>query len=717
MFMRLYTICSLFIATLTFAQQKEQLKNVDFKTADVSLSFNVEKKQVTGTVKYTFEVSSKPDTIYIDAHNMQFKDVRVNGKKRTGWAASATALKLFKGYKKGKNTVEFTYTAQPKQTLYFVRFDCPECNNVATPGPNGLPDTDVQIWTQGQGKYTSHWLPSFDDVNEKVVFSLSADYNSDYTVLANGILKDKKANGDKQKWSYQMEKPMSSYLVMLAIGKFDHQTQNAATGTPLEFYYRPEDIAKFGPTYYESKRIFDFFEKEIGVNYPWGIYRQVPVLDFLYAGMENTTSTIFSQDFVVDETGFNDRTYINVNAHELAHQWFGDMVTAESGTHHWLQEGFATYYALLAEQELYGDDHFNHELYQIAERLQQAAKTDTIPVMNEKASTLSFYQKGAWALHVLRENVGHENFKKALKSYLEKYAFTNVTTDEFLSEINKVSDYNTASFKKRWLESGGFEVAEALEILGKNQFMQLYFKVGELSDKRFAEKKPIFMQIMQSDQFYPVKEEVLFQTAKEPFQDKAEIVRLAMSSNDLKLRQAVARTVTTIVPEFEKEYISLLDDPSYITKEIALNVLCKRFPDRQSEFLEKGKGWVGFSDKNLRILWLTLAYSAKDYRPENKADFYSELLQYASPRYESTVRQNALANLIYIGKADPIVWQNLVNATLHHKWQFVKFGKDNIRKLLKKEGYRSLFETMLPQLPEAEKGKLEQLLAEKPAEK
>ena len=706
---------ALFCTTIVFAQaqQPQQLKNVDFKTVDAYLTFNVAQKEVTGKVTYTFEVSSKPDTIYIDARNMQFKDVKVNGKKKTGWAASADALKLFKGYKKGKNTVEFTYTAQPKQTLYFVRFDCPECNNNPTPGSNGIGDSDVQIWTQGQGKYTSYWLPSFDDVNEKVIFNLSVAYDKGYEVMANGVLKSKSVEGNLQRWNYRMDKPMSSYLAMLTVGQFEQQSQSAATGTPLEFWYRPEDAAKFGPTYRDSKRIFDFLEKEIGVNYPWGVYRQVPVLDFLYAGMENTTSTIFSEDFVVDETGFNDRTYINVNAHELAHQWFGDLVTAESGTHHWLQEGFATYYALLAEQELYGEDHFNYQLYDMAERLQQAAKTDTIPVMNEKASTLSFYQKGAWALHVLREAIGHDVFKTAVKNYLEKYAYQNVNTDEFLAEINKVSAYDTASFKKRWLESPGFEVAEAVEILSKNEFMQLYLKLGDLSDKRFEDKKPIFMQVLQSDQFYPVKQEVIFQTAKVPFAEKADLLRYVMKTGDIKLRQAVARTVTTIPAEFEKEYITLLDDESYITRELALNNLCRRFPDRQGEFLDKGSKWIGFNDKNLRILWLTLAYAAKDYHPEKKADFYGELLQYASPRYESSVRQNALANLLYIGKADPIVWQNLVNATLHHKWQFVKFGKDNIRKLLKKEGYRALFETMLPQLPDAERKKLEQLLGEK----
>lgn len=702
-------ILFLLISAVTFAQQT---KDVDFITANAAISFDVPNKKIMGRVTYEFEVKNKPDTIYIDAKNMQFSDVQINGKK-AGWASSATALKLYKGYKKGKNTLVFKYEAQPKQTLYFTGpIDPPSSalNKFGEPIVKLHPE--MQIWTQGQGKYTSHWLPSFDDVNEKVIYNLSVDFQDGWTVLSNGKLYNIIGFELGNVWEYKMEKPMSSYLVMLAIGKFDKQEQLSASGTPLEFYLRPEDSNKFGPTYRYSKQMFDFLEQEIGVKYPWGIYRQVPVLDFLYAGMENTTSTIFAQDFVVDETGFNDRTYINVNAHELAHQWFGDLITAESSKHHWLQEGFATYYALLAEQHLYGDDHFYYELYQMAERLQQAAKTDSIPVLNEKASSLTFYQKGAWALHVLREGVGHEAFRAAVKNYLEKYAYKNVDTDDFLAEINKVSTYDTNAWRKRWLEKGGFEVSEAVELLNKNKFMQLYFKLGDLSDKRFEEKKPIFMQILQSDQFYPVKEEVLFQMAEVPFEEKKELIRYAMGTGDIKLRQAVARTVTTIPDEFVQEYITLLNDNSYITREIALNVLCSRFPERQAEFLDKAEGWMGFNDKNLRILWLTLAYTAPEYRVAGKDKLYGELQEYASTKYESSVRTNALTSLLYIGKPDPVVLKNLVNATTHHKWQFTKFGRESIRKLLKKAGYRLHFQELLPQLPEDEKKKLESLLAE-----
>lgn len=687
-----------FLLLAAGAVYSQQYKNADFKSVHADLEFEVPAKKVMGHVKYEFEVLTNVDTIYIDAQNMQFTNVSLNGRKKTGWVATAKQLKLFKGYKKGKNTLEFNYTAQPKQALYFVK-----------------DGTDYQIWTQGQGKYTSHWLPSFDDVNEKLVFSFSITFDRGYMVLANGELDTtvEPEDGGSITWNYKMEKPMSSYLAMLAIGKFSRKEEEFDLGT-TELYLRTADTLKFESTYRYSQQIFDFLEKETGYPYPWGVYRQVPALDFLYGGMENTTSTIFSQDYVVDETGFNDKTYINVNAHELAHQWFGDLVTAENSTQHWLQEGFATYYALLAEQELFGEDHFYYELYEMAERIQQAGATDKIPVLSDKASALTYYQKGAWALHVLREGIGHEAFHAAVKAYLEKYAFKNVNTTQFLAEIKAVAPgYDTDAFKKRWLESGTFEVKEALDLLGKNAFMQQYLALGNLQDKPLKDNKGLFLQLMKQDVYFPVKEEILYQCSDEPFAERAEIVNIAMQSGDVKLRQAVARTVTKIPAEFEAQYWSLLDDKSYITQEIAMNVLYENFPGRRAELLDKTRTYVGFNDKNLRILWLTLAYVTPGYKEEAKPDIYAELQGYAAPKYESTIRTNALSNLLYIGKADPIVWENLLNATLHHKWQFAKFGRDSIRELLKKPGYREHFETLLPQLKAPERARLQQLLEEK----
>jgi aminopeptidase N len=482
------------------------------------------------------------------------------------------------------------------------------------------------------------------------------------------------------------------------------------SGTPLEFYIDEKDTDKFETTYKYTTQIFDYFEQEIGLNYPWEIYRQVPVHDFLYSGMENTTSTIFSQDFVVDAIGFNDKTYINVNAHELAHQWFGNLITAQSGKHHWLQEGFATYYALLAEKELFGDDHFQWELYEMAERLLKASKTDTIPLLNEKASSLTFYQKGAWALHSLRESIGAENFQKAVKNYLKKYGFKNVNTDDFLNEVKAVSSFDTENFKRIWLEQSGFEVNQALTLLRKNAFMKSYLELVDLQTKPFAEKKTIFVNLLKTEVFYPVKEEVVFQLADVPFEEKEALLKLAMDSKNLKVRQAIARIMVEIPIAFQANYETLLNDESYINKEIALGTLWNLFPEKQADYLNQSKDWIGFNDKNLRILWLTLALMTKDYLNENKVNFYDELLNYSSPKYESSIRQNALTNLLFLNPNDQNILRNLANATTHHKWQFTLFARNQIRELIKTERHKKYFEEMLPSLNTAEQNQLRRLL-------
>ncbi|RAR48995.1 M1 family metallopeptidase [Flavobacterium lacus] len=682
--------------SISFAQHSQK---VDFKTVHATLLPNAIQKSISGEVKYEFEVLSSIDTIAIDAIRMDFTNVKING-KLVNFKNSQKALQLFEGFKKGKNTLTFNYKAIPKQTLYFIG-----------EGEN------LQIWTQGQGKYTSHWLPSFDDVNEKVIFNISIKFNDDYTILSNGVLKnrDHKRNGYEEgftTYNYQMSKPMSSYLVMIAIGKFAKQTAKTKSGTPLEFYLDQKDGNKFETTYKYTTQIFDFFEQEIGVKYPWEIYRQVPVRDFLYSGMENTTSTIFSQDFVVDEIGFNDKTYINVNAHELAHQWFGNLITAETGKHHWLQEGFATYYALLAEKELFGDDYFQWELYEMAERLQQASKTDTIPLLNEKASSLTFYQKGAWALHYLRSTIGAENFQKAVKNYLKKYGFKNVNTTNFLKEVNAVSNFNTAIFQQNWLEKSGFQVNQALDLLKKNNFMKSYLDLVQLQPKPFAEKAALFETILKSNDFYPIKEEVIYQLAEIPFEEKESLLNRALDSKNIKIRQAISRIMIEIPRNFQSEYETLLNDDSYITKEIALGTLWKLFPERQEHYLNLSKNWVGFNDKNLRILWLTLALISEGYEVNEKVNFYDELLDYSSSKYESSIRQNALTNLLYLNPNDQNILQNLVNATTHHKWQFTLFARNQIRELIKTERHKKYFQEMLPTLNYAEQNQLKRLLSD-----
>ncbi len=688
----------LFIGCWSYAQQSTF---VDFKTLDASIHIDAMDHKVKGEVKYVFEVKNPIDTIKIDAQKMIFKEVKINDKS-VRFVNLGKNLKLFEGYTLGPNILTFTYEAKPKQTLYF----------------NGDFSSSVisnqQIWTQGQGKYTSHWLPSFDDVNEKVLFNLKFSFDKRYQVISNGILKKEIRKGNEMEWQYSMKKPMSSYLVMVAIGDFRNTIQSSKSGIPLQYFIQPKDTAKFEATYRYSKRIFDYLEKEIGVKYPWKVYKQIPVEDFLYAGMENTSATLFSEDFVVDAIGFNDRNYINVNAHELAHQWFGDLVTAKSGTHHWLQEGFATYYAMLAEKEIFGDDYFYHQLYRTSLQLRNASKTDTIPVLNEKASSLSYYQKGAWALHVLRESIGAKAFKSVVKTYLKKYQYQNVTTDDFLTEVKKVApEFNTEDFKKRWLLDYHFQTEEANLVLRKSPFLQRLFEVQQLRKNTFVENKEQFKSLMNSTLYYPIKTEILYQIKDLPFEDKKEFLLLALQSKDVKVRQAVAEFTDEIPVEFKASYETLLDDSSYDTKEIALIRLFNSFPDSQLDYLQKAKDWKGNNDLGLRTTMLFLSQKAIGLDPNLSLKYKNELFDYTNSKYESSIRQNALQAAVQLTPIDDQVLLNLVQATTHFKWQFSKFAKEYLRQLMTLDSYKERFQNLLPSLPTAEQQQLDKLLHDK----
>ena len=681
-----------FITTFVFAQQT---KFVDFKSVSGQLTINDLQKTISGQVDYEFDVLQPTDTIRIDGKNMEFTNVQIDGKDVI-FVNTGKELQILNNFQKGNNRLTFNYNVKPKQALYFVDIE----NN------------DLQIWTQGQGRYTSNWFPSFDDVNEKLIFNLGITYNKEYQVISNGILKNKTEKDNQIHWQYEMEKPMSSYLLVLSVGKYDRKDFLSKSKIPLEYYLEHKDTARFEPTYRYSKRIFDFLEKEIGIKYPWKIYREIPVRDFLYAGMENTTTTLFATRYVVDDIGFTDRNYTNVDAHELAHHWFGDLITAESSTHHWLQEGFATYYALLAERDIFGDDYFYAKLYETAQQIKFASRTDSIPVLNAKASSLTFYEKGAWTLFVLHETIGDKAFKKAIKSYLKKYAFKNVNTQNFFDEIKKVSNFDLVQFQKTWLESTTFDTPTANALLSKNKAIQVRLEVDKLKKTPLVEKIDFLTQTLESDIHYSVKEAILTQLQTEKYEDKKALLLKALHQNNVQLRQTLAGTLSKIPEDFRIEYETLLDDQSYQTQEIALFYLWRNFPEHRKEYLDKSKNWIGFNDYNLRTLWLSLALSTPNYS-ENPEELITELIAFSTTKYEATTRQNALEKLIAFKMTNDQVLSNLVSATTHHMWQFSKFGRDTIRVLLKNSEMRTSFNRILPNLNPDEQFQLNRLLIEK----
>lgn len=649
--------------------QAQQIEFIDAKRLTAELTIDPFKEKVSGNINIDISVVKSTDSLFIDARRMEFVNVKINNKSRS-FKVHDKGLSVYHKFKEGKSyVITFEYSANPKKAMYFIGW-----------GGNGR----KQVWTQGQGKYTSNWLPSFDDMNEKLEFDLSISFDKNYEVIANGKLLAKKAVNDSiTNWHYDMKEPMSSYLVALAIGKYDMKREYSKSQIPIELYYYPEDKGKFEPTYRYTKRMFDYLEEEIGIAYPWQNYKQIPVKDFLYAGMENTSTTIFSDAFVVDSIAFKDKNYVNVNAHELAHQWFGDLVTETHGTHHWLQEGFATYYALLAEKEVLGEDYYYHKLFETSKQLFEAQKTDTIPLMNAKASSLTFYQKGAWALHILREKVGDKAFRNSVKQYLKKYQFKNVETDDFITIVAKESGQDLSAFVNKWLMSNKLPKKDINKSLIKsNLFKQvdfdidLYYAKNELQLKFLEEKK---MKLLSSTSIHYFFKQRAIQEYK--FKDSLEFFKEAFRLGDVKVRQELADKFQKIPKSLVGEYESLLDDESYITIEKALFNLWLNFPERRKKYIEDTKNIIGFNDKNIRTLWLALALNTKGFEKSDYQSFYSELIGYTSEDYHFEVRRNTFMYLNELRGFNDTSMNNLEKGATHHNWRFRSFCKKMLTEL------------------------------------
>lgn len=712
---RIILLCFLIYNSFSYSQQ---IEIVDFKKATVDVVLRPTLKEVGIDVRYEFEILQDTDSIYLDMRTLDTYKVYQQSFKGTNSYHDKKII-LKSNFKKGeKHTVGLATFTHPKKAMYFIDWNEEKGRK--------------QVWTQGQGKYTSSWLPSFDDVNEKVEYDFSITFDKRYEVIANGkLIKKESPNDSLTKWYYDMKQPMSSYLAAIAIGKYKKKVVTSESGVLIELYYYPEDEANFEPTYRHTKRIFDFLESEIGVPYPWQNYKQVPVKDFLYAGMENTGTTIFSDSFVVDSIGFVDKNYVNVNAHELAHQWFGDLVTAKSGKHHWLQEGFATYYALLAEKEIFGDHYFYWTLFKSAMQLKALNEGKGESLLNSKASSLTFYQKGAWALHVLRAKVGEKPFKKAVQRYLNTYKFKSAETNDFIKIVEEESNQNLAEFVKTWLVNpqlpdGFYDFERFLnDNIQKDKSMFTYldgligvpakvaffraFSAKE-TPKELSAKIAHTFSLSQTEVVLeedPFSEELLVNLTKNiPQENSTERINAykeAFQTKNVKVRQAIAQALAKIPVELKPDYESLLNDASYTTKEAALYNLWANFPADQKKYLDQTKDVQGFNDKSFRTLWLTLAIVTKNYSGNNTPYYYQELSNYTRSYNHFEVRKNAF---VFINELRSFTDQNiadLVNGARHPNWRFAKFCRDLLDSIIKNPAYTENVKRSMKLLNEKEK--------------
>ena len=333
-------------------------------------------------------------------------------------------------------------------------------------------DGEVYLYSQGETAHIRHMFACFDQPSLKATFTLSVTTPSHWEAISNNPVASKEIFGDKTLWSFTPTPRIPTYLAALIAGPYSHvhDTYKGEREVPLGIYCRKSMAQYLDPDdiFLITKQGFEYFEKTFGLAYPFEKYDQIAVVDFNAGAMENAGAVTFREELLVFRSHMPEKTYNNrahVILHEMAHMWFGNMVTMYWWDDLWLNESFAefvSYLALVEGTRFKGAwAGFNCENKNWAYRQDQLSSTHPIiaDMVDIEAVNANFdgitYAKGASVLQQLVAHVGRENFITALQNYFTKHAWGNTTLEDLMLELEATSGRKLAAWVGTWLQTAG----------------------------------------------------------------------------------------------------------------------------------------------------------------------------------------------------------------------------------------------------------------------
>lgn len=322
-----------------------------------------------------------------------------------------------------------------------------------------------QIWSQGETEYNRNWFPCFDFPNDKFTSEVRATVETPYTVVSNGRLVSDVNNGDgTHTVHWRMEQPHASYLLSIAVGRY-RVLADTYDGIPIQSYVYPDRYADAQRAFANLPRMMAFFSTETGIRYPYAKYAQTMIAEF-GGGMENITTTHLADNLLPRAHESLDNIEA-LQAHELAHQWFGNLVTCRDWSEIWLSEGFATYFEALYLGQRFGADRLrailaeHHATYHQAWNQGQRRPIVTRQFVHPDALFDTYaYSRGALVLDMLRFVVGDEAWREGIKLYLQRHQFQNVETGDFRRAMEEASGMGLDWFFDQWVYRMGHPVFE-----------------------------------------------------------------------------------------------------------------------------------------------------------------------------------------------------------------------------------------------------------------
>ncbi|MFC1705950.1 M1 family aminopeptidase [Planctomycetota bacterium] len=432
---------------------------LDVTRISLDLNIDIEGRSIGGTAHLDARCLIPPlKTVSLDAVELWVSSVRDgDGRQLRFWTTGdRLEVELAEPIRRqgDRLALAIAYRANPVRGLHFFAPSEEE------------PDTPLQVWSQNESLDARYWFPCIDTPEERQATEISVTVPEGFQVVSNGTLisaePDQQGNGVR--WHHRQELEHPAYLVSIVVGRF-HVEHDVWDGVPLSYYVPPDRADDLARTFAGTKAMLSFFSRRLGVRYPFEKYDQVVVEQFIFGGMENTGATTLNERTLHDQRAHLDYSSDGLIAHELAHQWFGDLVTCRDWGHIWLNEGFASF------MEACWDEHKNGREAYLVNMLGKAAgalsggrRTPLVRRRYRRAPDTfggGTYPKGAFVLHMLRYELGEEQFWKGIGRYLERFRGRPVETEDFRRVLEEVTGRSLGRFFYEWTERPGHPVLDA----------------------------------------------------------------------------------------------------------------------------------------------------------------------------------------------------------------------------------------------------------------
>ncbi len=444
------TLIVLFVVPLTcFAQKHEQrLQTMDVQHYVFSLKLDAESPSIQGSALVTVHFKDETDQVVLDlvkkdatgkgmtvsavsenGHNFQFEHV-----------AESLLIQLQRTTKPGDvHTFQIDYQGIPADGLIIDKNKFGDRTFFGDNWPNRA----------------HHWLPTVDHPSDKASVEFIVTAPDDLQVIANGIQIEETNLDNGLKINHWRETGVLPTKVMvIGAAPFAVQLAGETHNIPVTSWVFPENRKEGFYDYELAVQVLDWFITNVA-PYPYQKLANVQSKT-RYGGMENASNIFYFENSV---SGSRDDE--GLIAHEIAHQWFGNTASEANWHHVWLSEGFATYFTILYQESVHGVDVAKQELLADRQQVINYNKRDSKPVVDttitdyNRVLNTNSYQKGSWILHMLRQEVGDSAFWKGVRTYYDRYKFSNALTADFQKVMEEISGKKLDTFFNQWLFKAG----------------------------------------------------------------------------------------------------------------------------------------------------------------------------------------------------------------------------------------------------------------------